>query len=239
VLYVVDPARWRAPAVSELDGGEVPAPAGRWGVEATAALLAGLGVLAVLVAAAAATRAGTVQDGAGVLVLAAAACLLGCATGLPDLGRTRVALALCGWIVGGLGAWSLAGPGTASGLAAGALAVAAAALATYPVLLALAPGVAFAGPAAVAAAGAVAAGARPEPVAVVVLALGLVLLRVLTPAWSWLAGAVTAGLDEAAMAARSRWLRMAMASVSAALVAVVLGAVPALLAAGPAAERGR
>jgi hypothetical protein len=247
VLYVVDPAGWRPPAVSDLRRDEGPAGAGRrWEAGATAALLAGLGVLAVLVAAVLAAREHAVRDGGGVLLLAAAAGLLGGAMGVRTAPGTeallrpaRVALALCGWIAAGLGAWGVAGPATPAGLAAGAAAVAVCALLTYPLLPAVSPGAALAAATLAAAAGAVAAGTGAMSVAVVVLVLGLVLLRVLTAVCSWLLGLVTAGLDvnldQPLIAARSRAVRMAMVSLSAGQVAVVLGTVPTLLAGGPEA----
>jgi hypothetical protein len=242
VLYVVDPTRWRAPRVSDLAPGEGPGGASRWMPEAAATLLGGLAVLGALVAAVAAARSGAVRDSAAALVLVAAAGLLAGAIGLrprPGLalvGPARTALALCGWIAAGLGAWGVAGPGTPAALATGALAVAAAALTTAPVALAPSPGAALAGSGLAGASVAVAAGVPPASAAAVVLALGLLLLRLLTPACGWLLGASTAGLDperdRAALAGRTRRLRTAMASASCGLVAVVLGTVPTLLAGG-------
>jgi hypothetical protein len=240
VLYVVDPTRWRAPRVSDLAPGEGPGGASRWMPEAAATLLGGLAVLGALVAAVAAARSGAVRDSAAALVLVAAAGLLAGAIGLrprPGLalvGPARTALALCGWIAAGLGAWGVAGPGTPAALATGARAVAAAALTTAPVALAPSPGAALAGSVLAGASVAVAAGVPPASAAAVVLALGLLLLRLLTPACGWLLGASTAGLDperdRAALAGRTRRLRTAMASASCGLVAVVLGTVPTLLA---------
>jgi WXG100 protein secretion system (Wss), protein YukD len=256
VLHLVDAASWRAAEIRALaDVVSAAVDLGpRWTREATAAVIAGTGILLVLVAALIAVSRGAVRDGAGPAALLAAAGLvagaiaLRPAAGLPRLGAARTAMVAGGWLLAGLGAWGLAGaPRSAAGVAAAALAGAVVALAACPVVPALGPGVALAAATLAAAAGAVAAGAPRDVVTSVVAMVGLAALRPMPRLASLLATALPAparlGTDPPMMAVVRRSRRLltslsygAVSSVlAAALLAFVAGAPVAIAVAAVAA----
>jgi hypothetical protein len=243
ILHIVDRATWRSPTVTQL-----AAPPAAWGPrpwtsEATAALLAGVAVAAVLAGGWLALRAGAVRDGTAAGALLAAAGLLGGALALrrPGARPARVAMVATAAVLAALGTWGVAGePGGAAGIAAAAMAVTLIALMAAPVVPAVGPGAALAAGALAAGAAAVANGWRPSAAGVVATVLGVLLLRLLTPFVSSLLAVATAGLDPAdhvAIATVARRFRTAMASTSAGMVVVLVAAAAAMLGSGGQAER--
>ncbi len=246
VLRLVDTAAWQRPEARELaDVVSAAVELGpRWTSEASGAVVAGMSVGLVLVAAALAVRTGAVRGGPGLAALLAAASLAAGAialrprSGLPRHAPARLAMVASAWVLAGLGAWGVAGtaPG-ASGLAVAALAATVAALVACPAVPALGPGVALGTGALAAAASAVARGVPTDVAAAAVAVAGLVVLWLLPPVVSALVALLGAparpgaDLTIVAMVARSRRL---VASLSCGVAAAVVGAAAAAFAAGGA-----
>jgi hypothetical protein len=246
VLYLVDVAAWRRPAVVEVSTtvqGAVAGGGAPWTQLSTAWLIAGLAVLALLAAVAIAVGTRAVRPEAGLAALLLAGLVLAAGAGLrsrrrrPSARPALLALVASAWALAALGGWGVAGgPLTAGGLAAAGLALAAAMLASYPLVPVLSPGGAVAAAAAAAAAGTVAAGASPVAAAVGVAVVGVTALRLLPWFVSALLAALTAGPEARSVAAvveaHARMCRRLLASLSAGTAAAVLGAILALLAWG-------
>jgi hypothetical protein len=125
VLHLVDVSVWRTPSGADLADvlGAAVGLGPRWSGEASAALVAGAAVLAVLAAAGLAVRADTVEDGAGMAALLAAAAALAAAIAVRPGRPASVALAAIGCVLAALGAWGVAGaPHAAAGMVPAALA---------------------------------------------------------------------------------------------------------------------
>jgi hypothetical protein len=243
VLYLVDVAVWRRPAVVEVSAtveGAVAGGGAPWTQLSTAWLIAGLAVLTLLAAVAIAVRTKAVGPEAGLAALLLAGAVLAAGAGLrsrrrrPSARPALLALVVSAWALGALGGWGVAGaPLTAAGLAAAGLALAAVMLASYPLVPGLSPGGAVAAAAVAGAAGAVAAGATAMAAAVGVAVVGVTALRLLPWFVSALLAALTAGPEARSVAAvveaHARRCRRLLASLSAGTTAAVLGAILALL----------